>query len=127
MFAKMLAAVYNLRILFFGGIIVNQEFQPYQQEEPVTNPNAGKGLAVAALVMGILALINIWLMVPGIIFGILGIIFAAVARKQGNTGGMAIAGLIMSIIGLVLSGILLATCGPLFCQGFMEGLNEAGF
>jgi len=105
---------------------VNQEFQPYQPEEPATNPNAGKGMAVAALVMGILALLNMLWMVPGIIFGLLGIIFAAVSRKQGNTGGMAIAGLIMSIIGLVLSGLFLAVCGPAFCQGFMEGLSDAG-
>lgn len=109
-----------------GVINMDQDFQPYQQEEqPAANPNAGKGLAVASLVMGILALVNMFLMVPGIIFGVLGIIFAAVSRKQGNTGGMAIAGLVMSIIGLVLSGIFLAICGPLFCQGFMEGLNEA--
>jgi len=106
---------------------MNQDFQPYPQEEPVNDPNAGKGLAVASLVMGILALVNMFWMVPGIIFGILGIIFAAIAKKKGNTSGMGTAGLIMSIIGLVLSGIFLAVCGPLFCQGFMEGLREAGF
>jgi len=105
---------------------MDNEFQPYPQEEYATDPNAGRGLAVASLVMGILALVNMFWMIPGIIFGILGIIFAAVARKKGNRSGMCIAGLIMSIIGLVLSGIFLAICGPLFCQGFMEGLREAG-
>ena len=106
---------------------MDNEFQPYQQEEPVANPNAGKGLAVASLVMGILALVNMFWMIPGILFGILGIIFAAVAKKQGNTSGMGTAGLVMSIIGLVLSGIFLAICGPIFCDGFMQGLYEAGF
>jgi hypothetical protein len=85
-----------------------------QQYSPGGGPPANhpsKGLATASLVMGILALV-----LDGIIFGILGIIFAAIAKKKGFEGGVATAGLVMSIIGLVLGIVIYAVCGPLICS-----------
>ena len=71
----------------------------------------GKGFAHAAVVMGILSLT-----IEGVIFGILGIIFAGTAKMKGFGGGAATAGLVMSIIGLVLGIVVWATCGPLLCS-----------
>jgi len=56
-----------------------------------------KGVAVASLVLGIVAL-TVPVPVLDIIAGIVGIILAAVAMKN-KAGGMAIAGLVVSILG----------------------------
>jgi RsiW-degrading membrane proteinase PrsW (M82 family) len=71
----------------------------------------GNGMAVAALVLGILALVLffIWFLAP--IMGLLAIIFGAVgiskANKIGGKGkGMAIAGLVCGVIGMLLSIVL---------------------
>lgn len=68
------------------------------------------GLATASLVMGILAIV-----IGGFVFGILAIVFAVMARKNGNTSGKATAGLIMGIISIALWAIILLVCGPMLC------------
>ena len=60
-----------------------------------------KGLAIASLILGIVSIIC-----GGGIFGIVGLILAIVAKKKGQAGPHP-AGLILSIIGLVLG--LIAT------------------
>jgi uncharacterized membrane protein len=72
-------------------------------------------MGVASLVLGIISLlIGVftsglfgWL---GAILAIVGIILAAVARKNPETKGLATAGLVCSIIGLVLCLILYIAC-----------------
>lgn len=62
------------------------------------------GLAVAALVLGIVALVLCFVPLVGAISGILAIVFGAIARKS-HRRGQAIAGIVTGSIGIVL-GIL---------------------
>jgi hypothetical protein len=82
----------------------------YQQpvmEQPVQQP--GKGLAIASLVLGIVSL----LCFP-FITGILAIIFGAVAKNKGYIGGMATAGIVCGIIGLLAwVGMMVAGVGSI--------------
>lgn len=72
-------------------------------------------MGVASLVLGILAtIIGLfsagafgWL---GAIIGIFGIVLGALGRKNAQCKGVATAGLILSIIGFVLSTILYFAC-----------------
>lgn len=91
------------------------EFQPHLPPPPVqhTGPQPAQGLATASMVMGILALT-----IMGPLGGILGLIFALVARSQGNRSGQATAGLVMSIISLVLWGIGVISC--IICFAVIE-------
>ena len=75
-------------------------------------------MAVAALVLGIAALVLSF--VPGISFispicAIVGVVLGAIARKKakeaGQPTGMATAGMVLSIITLVLSLIVVVLCG----------------
>lgn len=75
----------------------------YQQngyQQPVSQP--GKGLAIAAMILGIIS----FFCFPAIT-GALGIIFGAVAKSKGYRGGMATAGIVCGVIGIVLWLIML--------------------
>ncbi len=82
--------------------------------------NQTNGKAITSLVLGILAVVTIftgWGTIVGLVFGIIGIIFAVNAKKEmvaGEKGqGMATAGMVCSIIGTVVAGLglLCAACG----------------
>lgn len=78
----------------------------------------GKNKAVASLVCGILSIVLMWLgygALIGIISGIVAIVLAISAKKDGFTEGMQKAGLILGIIGTVLSGIFFVSC--VICVG----------
>lgn len=79
----------------------NQNNQPVQQES--------NGLAVAALVLGILSIVFAFLFtIVGLIAGVVGIILAVQSRKNPAKKGMGTAGLVCSIIGCVFSGLMIA-------------------
>lgn len=89
-----------------------QQQPPYQQPNQFTPPaqppvdpeeKTAKGFAVASLVLGILSLFccGVILSIPGAVFGILSL------NKKKEQNGMAIAGIILSAIGLIGSIILI--------------------
>ena len=65
------------------------------------------GKAVAALVLGIIACVTCITgigAIAGVILGVIGIVLARKAKTAGNTEGICKAGLVLSIIGLCVSG-----------------------
>ncbi len=83
------------------------EEQSVHQVQGEISPTSGK--AITALVLGILSIIIPYI---GLIIGIVGIIFAVLAlkeiRRTGKAGrGMAIAGLVTSIIGTALYALII--------------------
>ncbi|MFE2823912.1 DUF4190 domain-containing protein [Streptomyces sp. NPDC059271] len=87
-----------------------QGYSPYNRPAPVN------GLAIAALVLGVLCFL------PGIGL-VLGIVALVQIGKRGERGkGMAIGGIVMSSIGALLVGLMFATGGADdFWKGFSEG------
>ncbi|WP_459548662.1 DUF4190 domain-containing protein [Nocardia sp. X0981] len=81
----------------------------YWQESPKR-----KGMAIAALVLGILAVFTFWTIVGGILFGLLAVILGVIAlvkasRGTGGGGIMAVIGLvlgILAIIGVIVMGVI---------------------
>lgn len=78
---------------------------------PVGSPK--NGLGVAALVLGILALLTSFTVLGGVLFGLLAIVLGLVGRgraKRGEAtnGGMALAGVILGVLGLLISVALIA-------------------
>ena len=80
-------------------------------EQPYGTPPTGakrNGLGVAALVLGVLAVLTCFTVVVGFVLGLLAIVFGVIGRgraKRGeaDNGGVATAGLVLGAIGLVLS------------------------
>ncbi len=86
--------------------------------QPGGNPDDGKGLSIAALVLGICGCALFWFSVANVIIlaaNILGIIFGIKGRKKsmaayGKASGIATAGLVLSIIGTSICGIGVLSC-----------------
>ena len=76
-----------------------QSYAPPYYGAPTPGVTAGRGMAIASLVLGILALVS---GTAGFVCGLLAVIFGGVAKSKGYRGGMATAGLICGIIPLAL-------------------------
>jgi Domain of unknown function (DUF4190) len=78
---------------------------------PLARPRNGFG--IAALVLGLLALVLSWTIIGGIIFGITALIFgllgrARVKRGEATNSGLSVAGVILGLIGLLIAIGLIA-------------------
>ena len=85
--------------------------------------NKTNGLAIGSLILGIFTLVMAcfgwtfaWGTVIGVITGIVGIILGVMGKKK-SPSGVATGGLVTSIIGLVLCGILFIAC--VACAGVL--------
>ncbi|RSS86090.1 DUF4190 domain-containing protein, partial [Streptomyces sp. WAC05292] len=94
---------------------------------PLYGAQPRNGLGVAALVLGIVAvvgcalnLIAVGLGVAAIVLGVLGRNRAA--RGEATNGGMALAGLILGVTGALLGALTLAFA----VAGFLHGESDSG-
>jgi hypothetical protein len=62
----------------------------------------GKGMSIAGMVLGILSILTCWLPYVGLALGTVGLVLSALAFKKEDAKGMAIAGLVTSIVGIAL-------------------------
>lgn len=86
----------------------NNEFNnaPMYQE-PQSNGEGGKGLAIASLILGILGLIfSCCTAYIGIPFGVVGIILGVMHNKKNGKCGMSTAGIICSVVAVVLAVVI---------------------
>lgn len=100
--------------------------------------NAGKGLGIAALILGILAVIcsfipcfSFWAIVLGVVGIILGAVGLSKAKSGNGSKGLPKSGLILSIIGTVIATIwifafagAMAKAGSDF-KGAFDDYNDA--
>jgi hypothetical protein len=101
--------------------------QPQQQR--------GSGMAITALILGIIALLSCWTIVGGILFGLLAIVLGFVAARRAKRGeaggrGMAITGIVLGAVGLILSVVIVAVIGAFWNSAsfsdYRECLSDAG-
>lgn len=76
---------------------------------------AGSGHAKASLVLGIISLVCLvinwlYLSLVSIILGIIGLVLASSAKKEGNKSGIRTAGFVTSLIGLILGVLCFVAC-----------------
>ncbi|GAA0359639.1 DUF4190 domain-containing protein [Actinoallomurus spadix] len=66
-------------------------------------PPQRRGLGIAALVLGIAGLLTLLLCGIGVILAIIGLVIGIIAVVRRNGRGMAVAGLVLSVITLVIA------------------------
>jgi hypothetical protein len=82
--------------------------QPIYVPVPV-GPESGDGMALTSMILGIVAAAIGWVPVCGLIAlapAIVGIVLGALGLKSERRRGMAIAGIILSVIGIALAFII---------------------
>ena len=115
---------------------VQQYAQPVQQAQPVyvqpvvaipAQPRKSSGMAIAGLIMGIFALVLCWFPVVNWILGLLGLIFSiiGIAKKNGGAKGAAIAGLILTILGAILSIVMFGAIMGTSLNQYVEQAESA--
>ena len=79
---------------------------PPQSGYGYPQPARSNGMAVAALVLGIIGLVLFWVPLLGMVLAILAIIFGGVGMSRANQGasgkGLAIAGLVLGIVAIAI-------------------------
>lgn len=103
----------------------------YPPQQP---PRRGAGMAITALILGILALLLFWTVVGGILFGVVALILGPIASGRAKRGissgrGMAITGAILGLIGLLASVAIVAVGVSIFnssgAKTFTECVDDA--
>lgn len=103
--------------------------QPPVMNQPPMPSQPSKGMSIAALVLGILSIILFWVPYANyviLVLSILGVVFGAKGMKDNATGsghGLAIAGLVLSIIGLCFCvvGVICSICS---CAALCSAANS---
>lgn len=121
----------------------NQHRPPvsYGQNPPGYGQSAGapvrprNGFGIAALILGLLALLLCWTIVGGLVFGILALIFgllgrARAKRGEATNGGVSLGGVVLGIIGLLLTIGLVAVGASLLNspagQNYEQCIQQSG-
>lgn len=103
----------------------NNQNQYYQVPNyPVVVP--GKNKAVASLVLGIISIVFIWGGFSGfvsLILGVIGLVLASSAKKDGFNEGIRTAGFVTCLIGLI--GGLLALLACVACVGALGAVTSS--
>ncbi len=95
----------------------------------------GSGMATAALVLGILALLTSWTVFGGVILGLLAVILGFLAVRKASRGlatgrGRAIAGIVLGLLSIAIAVALIAIGVSILnseeAQNLQDCLRDAG-
>lgn len=86
-------------------IDLGEDMLPEEEESSEGAVTMSKGRSISAFVCGILGLALCWVPIAGLVLSIFAMVLGAKARSKEFTGkrGMAVAGFIMGVVGLVIS------------------------
>ncbi|WP_399880453.1 DUF4190 domain-containing protein [Streptomyces sp. BBFR51] len=73
----------------------------------------GNGMAIAALVLGILAVLLFWTVIGGVVLGLLALIFGIIGARRARGGraphrGMSIVAAVLGALGVIASVVIIA-------------------
>ena len=80
---------------------------PVDYKDTQPNGNGGQGMAIAAMVLGIVSIVLCCIWYISLLCAIVGIVLGVMHNKKGVKSGMATAGIVCSIIGIILTIVIL--------------------
>lgn len=86
-----------------------------------------KGLAITALILGIIGLVLLWVPILGALLGLVGLILGIVALKKRQSKGLSLTGLITGGVALIIGGIITVAffITLAFAGGAVGGIADA--
>lgn len=105
------------RLLYYKGINGGNTMTHQPQTQPIApvEPQPTNGLAIAALVVGIVAVISGWVPFWGLLVGATAVVLGIIGLKKSTGKGMAVAGIVTGAIG--------ALCGIFVIIFFIAALS----
>ena len=104
--------------------------QPVYQQQPVFQQmvaSPSQGMAIASLVLGVVSIVFCWFWPIALFAAIIGVVLGFLARSKakqmGMPPGMAMAGMVLSIVGLALTVLIIAAVAACAC-GVSNELDE---
>jgi lysylphosphatidylglycerol synthetase-like protein (DUF2156 family) len=99
----------------------------YRPEQGAATPR--NGLGIAALVLGILALLLCWTVFGGIVLGLIALIFGIVGfrrgkRREATNGVMSLVGGILGVLGFLVSAVIVVAGVSLLNSGEFQNLQD---
>lgn len=95
--------------------------QPPVQQAP--QPQSSNKLAITALVLGILSFLSSFIMIGGLL-GLIGLIFGIIAKKKKQSPGMAITGMVLSVLSILMALALVVLLAIPAYLGYQHGSSD---
>lgn len=99
----------------------------YGNGTPATSRH-GSGMATAALVLGIIALVFCWTVIGGIVLGLLAIVFGIIGVRRAKAGApgkvRAIIGIVTGALGLLIAAAVIALGVSVFNSDSVQNLQD---
>ncbi|HET6634296.1 MAG TPA: DUF4190 domain-containing protein [Streptomyces sp.] len=105
------------------------ESAPAYRPEPGAAASPRNGIGIAALVLGILAVLLFWTIIGGIVLGLIGLILGIVGfrrgrRGQATNGTMSLIGGILGLLGLIVSAVIIVAGVSLLNSDEFKNLQD---
>lgn len=104
----------DLRVCAACGADLPQQPQPTQMQPPIVAAPKTSPMAIWSLVLGILGFCTCITAVPGLILGIIGMKQCNEKPNEFTGKGLALAGIILSVVAMIISLLLSAVLFPVF-------------
>jgi ABC-type dipeptide/oligopeptide/nickel transport system permease component len=106
-----------------------QESSDSWQQTPAAVPARKNGLAVAALILGILACVLFWTVIGGILVGLIAVVLGIIAAVKARGGraphrAMAIIGTVLGALALIASVIIVAVGVSILNSSEFKNFND---
>ncbi|MFJ6698026.1 DUF4190 domain-containing protein [Streptomyces sp. NPDC091272] len=106
-----------------------QSSSDYGQTHPGAGVKQGNGMAIAALVLGILAILSFWTVIGGILLGVVAVVLGIIGARKARGGQaphrtMAIIGAVLGGLGLVASVVIIAVGASILNSDEFKGFND---
>ncbi|MBO5373656.1 MAG: DUF4190 domain-containing protein [Lachnospiraceae bacterium] len=106
------------------GSYENNDVTPQYYGEPQNTGGDSKGMAIASMILGIVSLVLSCVWYVSLITGIVSIVLAVMYNKKNGKCGMTTAGIVCSVIGMILAVVLIVLSVGLLAALGMSGIAE---
>ncbi|MFI9821553.1 DUF4190 domain-containing protein [Streptomyces sp. NPDC052013] len=101
----------------------------FTQTHPETGGRRGNGMAIAALVLGTVAILLFWTVFGGVLLGLLALIFGIIGARRARGGRaphrtMSVIGAVLGTLGMIASVVIIAIGASILNSDEFKDFND---